>query len=505
MVTNPALTKGLSISGGNLLVNGAPPVAPVSQNAQTANALTSSLVKPTTTGGMTFHPAAAAAYNKPVAPTVPVATPSGLSQYIGNTVPSTNGGSLSTVGGQPNAYSAGPGFSIDPTGAVPSSALTSYANPQQTHNKYSDYVNTLAQAQGYSPEYIAAQNAQFGAQAQGAQLSLNEANINNQFYNGGPNIPGGATVDYLSGITAKAQSQNTLSKAANSIQQLSANQALTTQQLSRTGDIAAAGTQLQYSPTAVAGKNAIDQYNTLQQQYPNAGIPAYDPNGDPLQQQQLAQSLVAASPAYQAGFTSTYQNAQGGTDILNKLSLGALQKNTNGTYSLVNGVDAVIGEANKNTVTTQAAIYSNIDAALTSFNKTAASTVNFMSGYQLNQSNVPIINQLQNAINAKTAPAGALAAFKIDVTNLQNDYAAFLTARNGSVAGTNQEAANTINIDTLSPSQMQIVFQQMQTDGKNTQTGALEQIQKATQGLRTNTAASSISSGGSVGSSWDNL
>src|SRR6185503_4256941 len=202
-----------------------------------------------------------------------------------NNTPTQNGGQISTDGsGNPLGYSQPPSYSINTSGTVPSSALTnatSYGDVAGKQQTLQDYVNAVAQANGYSPDYIAAQTGLYGAQAQGAQLGvnaaqygLNSADIANQYYNGGSNIPGGATTDYLQGITAKAQAQNTLQNAANTLaqaqntqQQTGANIALNAQQLARASNIAGAQAQLQYSPGAVNAQNAQAQYNALQQQY----------------------------------------------------------------------------------------------------------------------------------------------------------------------------------------------------------------------------------------------
>lgn len=458
-------------------------------------------IKSTPTGGVTFDPTHAPAY------TTPSETPStqqpnqGLSTYVTNTNTTPAGGKLtSSINGNPTGYTPSTGYKIDTSGTVPSSAFAGNVSPNgigQSQKSYMDYVNALAQAQGYSPDYIQALQQQQGAQSHGSYLQSVGAGLNADLATG--NGFTGYSKDAATAQTGIQQNLNTQQEALNTQQQTMAGINLNTAQLKRTGDIASAQSQLQYNPTAVSSENAISQYNSLQQQYPNASIPEYNNALSPALNQQIAQELVANSPAYKAGFTSTYTNAQGGTDVLNKLSLGTLQQNSNGTYSLVNGADKALGDANANIVQNQANIYSNIDSALTSFGKTSQSTIQFANQYGLNQSDIPYINQIQNAIKAKTAPAGALAAFQTDVTNLQNDYAAFLTARNGSVAGTNEEAAKTIDINKLSPAQMQIVFSQMQTDGKNTQAGALSQIQKATQGLQTNQAASSIGSQGSGG------
>lgn len=507
---NPAVASGLSIgSGGQPLVNGAAPApytppAPAFAPSPQASALLGPLAQPTPSGGTIVHPSAVAAFNNPAAaPTATNTSAGGLGQFVTNNVPTPNGGTLTTQAnnGVPVGYNPNAGFSIDTNGAVPSSALTSTANPQQTHSQYQDYVNALSQAQGYSPAYLQAYQQQQQAQTGQAQLGLNAANISNQFYNGGPNIPGGATVDYLSGITAKAQSQNTLSQAENQIQQLSANQALNTQTLARTGNIASAQTQLQYSPTGMTGANAIQQYNTLQQQYPGANIPSYNPSLSPEQNQQLASQLVAQSGAYQAGFQSTFTTPGGGTGIYSKLNVQGLQQNPDGTVNLVSAAAAALGAAQAGVINTNLAGLSTINAAVESSSKTLASTKAFMQTNGINDYQSPIANQIQNAIKAKTAPAASLAAFQNDLTALRSDYSQYLVARGGSIAGSGPDSPEVLNAipTNISYTGIEQIVGQMQAVGNNTATSLNNQIQQAMQGLQTNTVQSN--SGGSTGGS----
>jgi hypothetical protein len=518
-------------------------------------------VTPTPTGGQTFDKSIASGLrnqntsqpdnslvNKNVnwqnnvggAQGTPVNQNNGLGSLITTNHPTQNGGSVTLDGsGNVSGSTSAPGYSIDTSGAHTSDALTgnnTASSLNQSYQQYQDLLNGVSQAQlgvgqasQYSPAYLQAYQQQQQAQGQGAALGYNQAQygftgaglgvgaaqINSNLYTGN-NLPGD-TMAYAQGATARAQAQNTLQQATNtygqagntlqqaqnSIQQLAANQNLNTQQLARTGNIAAAQsgvsaaqTQLQ-SPAALAAINSIDSVNKLGDQYPGAGIL-------PTDSIEQARQKAAASPAYQAGFQSTYSTPGGGTGILDKLNgLGALQQNSDGTFNLVSGAAATIGSANAAQFAKQSDIYSNIGSALTSFQKTVDSTTQFMNRYGLNQSGVPIISQLQNAAESQLPnKVAAIAAFKQDVSNLQNDYATFLTARDGSVAGTNEKAAQTINIDTLSPAQLQVVAGQMAADGKNTQAGALDQMNKATQGLQTGTPANTNPGSPTSNSGW---
>lgn len=510
----PAIKAAVSAIGaprpvsqfGNLSQSPTPPSSPLNQGS-----LVLSSYKPTASGGTAFPHPIAQATSAPVHPVQSQndASSGGLASLLTNTYQTPNGGQVTLNGsGQVSNYTPAAGFSIDTTGSIPSNALSDAPSMQDLNNtqsSYQDLVNGVAQAQGYSPAYQQALNAQYGAQAQGAGLQFNSALLNSNLATGN-DLPGD-TEAYAQGATAKAQAQNTLEQAQNSIQQLSANQALNTQQLARTGQIASATTQLQDSPTGMTGANAIAQYNSLQQQYPNANIPSYNPQLSPEQNQQLAQNLVANSPAYQSQFQSTYTTPGGGTGIYSKLNLSGLQQNQDGSYTLVPAAAAALGSANAGILNTQLGNLSNINSAITSSQKTLATTQAFMNQYGLNQSGVSLLSQIQNATGQQIPDkAGAVAALKSDIDALRSDRAQYLTARDGgSIQGTNEQAAAEIPYD-ASPAQLAQIVNESITDGQNTASAVSQQVNQALQGISSNTNAStSGTNGGSVGSSWDNL
>lgn len=459
-------------------------------------------VQPTQSGGVVIPPALTAGYSaKPAATPAPTPTPS-LASFVINSQPTSGGGSISTTGdGGVSGYSQAPSYSID-TSNITSDALGSNAGQSglaSSYNSYQDYVNSLAQAQGYSPQYIQALQGQYGAQTQGAQLGLQSAELNSNLYTGN-NLPGD-TLSYAQGATAKAQAQNTLEQSENQIQQLSANQALNTAQLQRTGNIASAQAQLQYNPVAVSGENAINQYNSLQQQYPAANIPEYNPALSPSTNQQIAQELVSNSPAYRSQFQSTYATPGGGTGIYNKLDVGsgAFTQNQDGSYTLVPAAAAALGSANANVVSTQLTNLSNINSAVDASTKTLNTTQQFMNQYGLNQSGVSILSQIQNSTNKQLDKAGAVAGLNADLNALRADYAQYLVGRGGSVAGTNDEAQQAIP-DTISPAQLQTLVTQMQTDGQNAADAVSGQVNAALQGISNNSVPGNVNatSGGSI-------
>lgn len=503
---NPSVASGLSItpaaSGGQALLGGQPVQ---SSGQQATNAVLSGLL-PTSSGGVSFNPAHASAYNTAPTPAASAPTQAGLSQFVTNPNPTSGGGSLSTnANGTPVGYAPSAGYTIDTSGATPSSALSGQntaSGLQSSYGGYADYVNALSQAQGYSPAYIAAQQAQYGAQAQGAQLSANAANINANVATGIGTT--GLTQGQAQTLTGQEQALNSQQQQTNAIQQLSANQSLNTQQLARTGAISAAQTQLQYSPEGEAGSNAITQYNALQQQYPGANIPEYNQSLTPEQNQQVASYIVANSPAYKAGFQSTYATPGGGTGIYSKLDVGSggFQQNQDGSYTLVPAAAAALGSANANVVQTQLGNLSNINSAINASTKTLSTTQQFMNQYGLNQSGVSILSQIQNSTNKQLDKAGAVAGLNADLNALRSDYAQYLIGRGGSVAGTNEEASAAIP-DTISPAQLQTLVQQMQQDGQNAADAVSTQVNQALSGITNNTVPGSSAGGSTSGSIYD--
>ncbi len=453
---------------------------------------------PANSAGINFSAPSYQGAPAPAATVAPVsgkqtnASSGGLGSLVTTQSNTPSGGTVTTdASGNTTNFTPAPGFSVG-TGPVSSDALSSgvtAGNLQNSHAQYSDYVNALAASQGYSPAYIQAQQGVFNMQTRDAALQQNQ--ISGQGF-------AGATADYAANVTNRARSMN-------AIEGLQSQQALDVQALIRQGNISAAQTQLQYSPTGMVGQQAITQYQQLGQLYPGAAIPPFDPSQDPQAQLQMARQMVANSPAYQAGFQSTYTTPGGGTGIYSKLNMSAFQQNQDGSLTLVPAAAAALGAANAKVVGDQVTNLSNINSAIEASGKTIDTMTQFMNQYGLNQSNVPIANQIVNSTNAQLPKAGALAALKIDLNTLRADYGQFLLGRGGSVAGINQESESAIP-DNISPAQLQIVYSQMKQDGLNTATGVSTQINQALQGIQTNTSASTSggatqtqSTGGSVG------
>lgn len=518
---NTSVASGLSIgAGGNAFKGGSQVIT--DPNINNANALASAIL-PTSSGGVAFHPSMAAGYSKPAQTSqsvvdnsggtsnpnynynagVPQSGAGGLAQYTYSSNPTSTGGNLTTnANGAPVGYSPSAGYSIDTSSAAPSNALgsTTLAGLQSSHNSYSDYVNALSQAQGYGPDYINALQGQYAAQTQGAQLGLNSSALNSNLYTGN-NLPGD-TMAYAQGATAKAQAQNTLQQSQNSIQQLGANQALNTAQLARTGNISAAQTQLQYSPEGITGQNALNQVNTLQQAHPDAGIIPYASSGmSPEEYQQYAMKQVLNAASFQAQYQNTFTTAGGGTGIYNKLNTSGLQQNSDGTISLVNDGAAITGAADKTSASTLTGQINSLTPAYNAANQDFTYLTNFMQSAGINQSNIPAINQVQQAIQAKALDPGALAEFKAGIASLRTNYAALLGSRGETPTQAGSDAQSLVP-DTLSPAQLTQVQNALNVNGKNiidANQSQLENILSKYGGTAGSTGLNtSTSSGGSI-------
>lgn len=443
-----------------------------------------------------------------------------LSDYLSSPAQTSTGGYAATD--TTGTATTIPNFSVD-TSAASTDALADVPTAdeiQQQQSQYQQYLDQLAQASQYSPAYMQAYNAYQSDVANSAQLA-------NQINN--PEAPG-ATMGQLQTTISRNQVANSAQEAADSV-------ALQGQELARQGDIAAAtalaqGTnpateditvapgssvissldnQEQYSGLGgLTGVNAVDQYNSLQMEYPNANIPPYNSNLSPEENQQIAQNLVANSPAYQSQFLSSYTTAGGGTGLFSKLNLTGLQQNSDGTYSLVPAAAAALGSANANIINTQLGNLSTINVAVQSSSETLSTTQQFMQQYGLNDSSAPILNQITQGIKNQTTQQGAVTALNNDLTALRSDYSQYLVARGGSVAGSGPDSPEVLNAipDTVSLSQLQQIVGQMQTVGTNTASAVNTQIQTALSSLmsgNTQTQTQAPAASGSASAEWASL
>lgn len=392
-----------------------------------------------------------------------------LSQFINQSYTTPNGGSLTTTGGAGGSvtgYTSPTGYSIDTSGSVPSSVLgsgTSYGDVTQQQEQYQDYVNALAQAQGYSPQYLQALQQQYGTQAKSALLGVNQAgygansaNINANVATGNgytgystdqANTQGGI----LQSLNSQGLSQNQVAQALNTQQGTQAGINLNTQQLARTGNIASAQSQLQYNPIAVAGQNALGQFNNLQQVFPDANIPSYDSTKSPAENQQIAMQAVQKAPSFQ---TKTPAGQAEATSLV--------QQETN---------------------------LNNISVPFNSAKSDFSAMIDFMQKNRINDNSVPLVNQVQNAVNANLLAPGAVSAFQSYIQSLRANYTTLLGARGETPTDAGNSALKLIP-DNLNIPQLQQVQSALNTNGQNVIDATQKQIDALKNSLNSGQAGS---------------
>lgn len=350
------------------------------------------------------------------------------------------------------------------------------------HSQYQDYVNALSQAQQYSPAYIEALQQQQAAQLQGQQIQSN-------FYTGN-DLPGD-TLPYAQGMTARAQAQNTL-------QQTAATQQMQVQALIRQGDIAGAQALVQaaqpqnvspgasmVSPltgqTTYGGSGAYSDYQAQQtyfnlaQNFPDAQIPAYNPQLSAQQNLQVAQQQASQSPSFQSRNTVQVQLPGGGIGFVNKNQI--VTNPTTGQATIIGAAQATAANAASSAVkdltTQQATTQRAVDTAEANFPLLEA--VVKKSG--VNDFNAPLANQLQQALNNKYIGSGDMASFNALLTSLQTEYSQII-ARGGNVTDqTRAEAAQIVN-GNIGYSALQDLYGTLKQESGNVLKGYTDTISK---------------------------
>jgi hypothetical protein len=387
-----------------------------------------------------------------------------------------------------------PNFSIDTSGPISSSILGTSVSPNDvtsTHKTYSDYVNGLAQAQQYSPDYVAALQAKQAADAKASELQTN-------FYTGN-NLPGD-TLDYAQGATAKAMQLN-------SQQQLAANQAMDVQALLRSGNIAGATALVQgNAPQSVAPGSSlvtpttgqeiysglggyqavqgIQTVNNLAQQHADAGIL-------PTDSLTVATQKAAASPSFQAQYSMPFSLPAGG--------LGVYNKTTGQVQTLVSTEQAATGTADSASLVKAQGYVDNLTPALKTADANFTNLTNLMKRAGIDDQQTPIINQLTQKLG-KTVGNGDIYAYQSSINNLRSEYASVLAAKGGGVVDDSVRAqANQFIPDSLNLAQLTKVEKQIQLEGQT----ALSQYQGQIDAIKARLGGGSGST--NVGSSWNNL
>lgn len=432
-----------------------------------------------------------------------LATQYGINGYTGSAAQNTQLLGMLRGGSQPVATASGSMVSADPTGAVTSpsnfkvdvsgsvdsSVLTGNLGKSdvlKTQKTYADYVNGLAQASQYSPQYLQALQAVQAAQAKDSELKTN-------FYTGN-NLPG-ATLDYAAGATARAQQLNNQSL-------LAGQQGLQVQELMRQGNIAAAGALVDaYQPVNVSpgtslvnpvdgqqtyngtggyvGMQAIQTYNNLQQNFPDAQIPAYDQNKTPEQNLQIAQQLSSQAPSFQSRSTIPVTLPGGGYALVNKNQVAGY--NSDGTAIIVSPGQAAQADAAKSSINKLTNDRSQLQSAITAADSNFPILLNIANAAGVNN-NAPVINELKQKVLNKTSQSQALAALNTLVPSLQAEYSRII-ARGGTVDDNTRKSAQAIINGTYSLGQLQAVYAVVQREGANVLKGYDNEINRLTGSL----------------------
>jgi len=449
LLTNPSPSAGSfnpSVSFGNPTPTGftPPPAAPA--NVLNLSGTSFAGAKPAATAAPAPQAAASSA---------PITTLGGGTTPNGTRVDGTG----ATVATPSN-------FSISTGGAVPSSVLSTPTSSTGLQNQYQQYVQQLAQATQYSPQYQAALQ-------QLNSTNLKDATLTSNYYTGN-NLPGD-TLGYAQGYTTREQALNSLDK-------LGATQNLNVQELIRQGNIGAAKALVDATaPQTVApGSSLVSPYGgnqiysglggyqavqgiqtvfNLSQTYPDAGI---QPNDD----LQTAQAKAATAPSFQ--LKNPAIAAQVGSY---KASLGELQQQESQLQSQISAVD-------------------NNYPLLT----------NIVSQYKLNQS-VPLVNQLTNIADKNVGQSGVVQLNAV-VTGLKATIAQ-IVSRGGAVDDKTRTEANNLLPQNATLKVLQDLYGTIKAEGAGVLKGIADEKQKNIQAINglvyptTNTSTQS-SGGGSL-------
>ncbi len=364
-------------------------------------------------------------------------------------------------------------FSVDTNAPVTSNVLT--GDPKTTSDviasqkSYMDYVNQLAQANQYSPEYIAAVQGAQGIQTRDAQLQENLTS--------GKGFDG-ATSDYASSVTNRARSQN-------AIEGLQYTQAEQVQALIRSGNIAAASALVQaaqpqsvspgsslVSPMtgqtiygggqAYADYQAQQTYFNLAQTYPDAQIPTWNAGATAQQNLQVAQALAAQSPSFQARQTISVPLPGGGYALVNK---NQIAQNSSGSTVLISPTQSAMVTAASDNIKTLSDQKAQVSTAITAADQTYPYLMAIVKQAGINDFNSPLLNQIQAAVNKHLIGPGDQQKFNIFLQSLQTEYTGILSRKGGVTNMTRAEGDNLIS-GSIGFAAMQKAYEAIQTDAK---------------------------------------
>jgi hypothetical protein len=248
------------------------------------------------------------------------------------------------------------------------------------------------------------------------------------------------------------------------------------------------GSELFSGIGGLQGKSALDTFYNLQQTYPDAAI-QWDNSKSPQENLAAAQQAASKSPNYQAKANSfsVFTTPGGGQSIINT-------KTGQPTSTLSTPEQGASANANAASLKTQQVYSDNITGAFNTANSNLATITNLMQKYGLNQSNVPIVNQLNNNLKAQADP-GAIGAFNAAIKSVRGEYARVL-AKGGEVTDKDNANAASLIPDNISPQDLNKVAAQLQAEAKNAISAANQNIQDIQGRLNQSSSQDTSSSGG---------
>lgn len=454
------------------------------------------------------------------------AAPSGFKIAVPATIPqkALSSPSSGTVAQIHSAYSqaqqynalqgAGTVPNYNPNAPIQSAALdagapatTAPAAPTPPPNPYAEYAKQLASASQYSPEYLSALERLQAAKQQDMQLQANLLNGNVT----------GDTLGFAQGTTARAQSYNALNEnaAANSLQ---------VQELMRQGNIAGAKALVDaYAPQSVSpgsslvspanggtvfgGSGAYSDYQAQQtyfnlaQTYPDASIPAYNPQLSAQQNLQVAQQAAQQSPSFQSRSTIPVTLPGGGYALVNKNQVAGYRPD--GTAIIVSPAQAAQAQGSQQAIASLTKDRADTQAAINAADSNFPLLLQAVKSAGLN-TNAPLVNEINQKIANKTSQSAAMAQLNTLIPSLQTEYSRII-ARGGSVDDKTRSSAQAIVNGTYTFNQLQAVYNTVKAEGANVVAGYDKEIQSQTNSLNAlyNTGSASNSTGNTVG--WGDL
>lgn len=339
----------------------------------------------------------------------------------------------------------------------------------QTNTAYQQAVKDLRSAQQYSPEYI-------DAQMRIHEITLKRDALQQSIFSG-KNPDGskleGATIGFANRLIA-SQTADLQREEGN------AQLALTRAEMQRTSNIAGAKTVVDaYAPQSVsAGTSLISPYDggviyggagaytnmqaqqtyfNLQQQFPDAGMPPYNPDLTPQQNLQIAQTRASMSPSFQSRNLMQVTDSAGGIHFVNK---NQLQTNSDGSYTYIGSAEGAGLKSDSASLTDQQKYYDDVNRAITSADNAFKQVITIAKNKGLN-TGVPLANALANKTKYNLGDADVV-AFEAGLTEVQNEYNQVFS-RGGAVTDTVRNLSSGLFNNSLSIAQLQQMHDELKS------------------------------------------